>query len=242
MSSTQVRADEATTNHEENNYGLFSLSADTGATSGSSLLLYVMAGIAILGMYLQYKSWKASRTTKQMIRDGREKPSLLRRLCDRGESSTTTLPETQPTPIVVRPPPCPSCTNRSPGVAQELLSSLLPVIRQQAMQLQSQIMRENTRILTDVQDVTADASIRMPAATSTPIKTPARAPSATPQAKAPYGTSAYGRPTYTAPPYSTPLSRSLPHTTDRASQTRPKRTLAASFCGYPTDIEEDSDE
>ena len=48
MSSTQVRADEATTNHEENNYGLFSLSADTGATSGSSLLLYVMAGIAVL--------------------------------------------------------------------------------------------------------------------------------------------------------------------------------------------------
>ena len=34
---------------------------------------------------------------------------------------------------------------------------VLPVIRQQAMQLQSQIMREN------VQDVTSDASIHMPA-------------------------------------------------------------------------------
>ena len=43
-----------------------------------------------------------------------------------------------------------------------------PVIRQQAMQLQSQIMRENTRILMDVQDVTSDASIHTPAATSTP--------------------------------------------------------------------------
>ena len=64
MSHTQVRADEATTNHEENNHGLFSLSADAGKASGSNLLLYVMAGIAILGMYLQYKSWKASRTAK----------------------------------------------------------------------------------------------------------------------------------------------------------------------------------
>ena len=57
MSHTQVRAEEATMNHEENNYGLFSLSADAGTASGSNLLLlYVMAGIAILGMYLQYKS------------------------------------------------------------------------------------------------------------------------------------------------------------------------------------------
>ena len=56
MSHTQVRADEATTNHEENNYGLFSLSAGAGTTSGSNLLLYAMVGIAILGMYLQYKS------------------------------------------------------------------------------------------------------------------------------------------------------------------------------------------
>ena len=50
MSHTQVRADEATTNHEENNYGLFSLSADAGTASGSNLLLYVKAGIAILGI------------------------------------------------------------------------------------------------------------------------------------------------------------------------------------------------
>ena len=48
MSHMQVRADEATTNHEENNYGLFSLSADAGTASGSNLLLDVMAGIAIL--------------------------------------------------------------------------------------------------------------------------------------------------------------------------------------------------
>ena len=40
MSHTQVRADEATTNHKENNYGLFSLSADTGMASGSNLLLW----------------------------------------------------------------------------------------------------------------------------------------------------------------------------------------------------------
>ena len=65
MSHTQGRADEATTNHEENNYGLFSLSADAGTSQGSNLLLYIMIGIAILGMYLQYKSWKANRTTKR---------------------------------------------------------------------------------------------------------------------------------------------------------------------------------
>ena len=63
MSHTQVRADEATTNHE-NNYGLFSLSADAGTSSGSNIILYAMIGIVILGMYLQYKSWKASRMTK----------------------------------------------------------------------------------------------------------------------------------------------------------------------------------
>ena len=190
-----MRAHEATTNHEENKYGLFSLSADTGATSGSSLLLYAMAGIAVLG--------------------------------------TPRLPDTQPAPIVVRPLPCPTCTSHNPGATQEVLSSLLPV------QLQSQIMRENTRILTDVQDVTSDASIRMPAATSTPIKPPQ---STSLPARAQYGTSAYGRPTYTVPPYSTPLSRSLPHTADRASQTKPKRTLAATFCGYLSDIEEEEDE
>ena len=67
MSHTQVRADEAITNHEENNYGLFSLSADAGTSNDSSIILYAMIGIAILGMYLQYKSWKASRTTKRIV-------------------------------------------------------------------------------------------------------------------------------------------------------------------------------
>ena len=51
----------------------------------------------------------------------------------------------------------------------------------------------------------------------------------------------YGRPTYTAPPYTAPLSRSLPHTADKASQTKPKRTLAATFCGYPSDLEEEDE-
>ena len=68
MSHTQVRADKATTNHEENYYGLFSLSADARTASGSNLLFYVMAGMVILGMYLQYTSWKASRTTKRIVR------------------------------------------------------------------------------------------------------------------------------------------------------------------------------
>ena len=35
------------------------------------------------------------------------------------------------------------------------------------------------------------------------------------------------------------LSRSLPHTQDKASQTKPKRTLAATFCGYPSDEEDE---
>ena len=91
MSNTQVRADEATTNHEENNYGLFSLSADARTASGSNLLLYAMAGIAILGMYLQYKSWKASRTIKRIVKGGKVKPSLLQRICDRGESSLSLI-------------------------------------------------------------------------------------------------------------------------------------------------------
>ena len=50
MSHTQVRADKATTNHVENNYGLFSLSADAGMASGSNLLVFMMVGIAILGI------------------------------------------------------------------------------------------------------------------------------------------------------------------------------------------------
>ena len=204
MSHTQVRADEATTNHEENNYELFSLSADAGMASGSNLLVYVMVGIAILGIYLQYKSWKASRTTKRIVRGGKERPSLLKRLCDRGESSSTTLITATPTPapIVVRPPPCP-CTTRTPSATQEVLLGLLPVIRQQAMQLQSQITRENTRILTDVQYVTSDASIHTPAVTSTPRKVPL---STSTPARTPYATPAYSRPAYTAPPYTAPLS------------------------------------
>ena len=160
--------------------------------------------------------------------------SLIRRLCHRGESSSTTLPTTTPTPapIVVRPPPCP-CTTRTPGATQEVLSGLLPVIRQQAMQLQSQIMRENTKVLTDVQDVTSDASIRMPV-TSTPKKQPPR------DANRTNGT-VYSPP-YNGPVYRTPLSRSLRNpvpTTDKATQTKPKRTLAATFCGYPSEEEED---
>ena len=105
MSHTQVRVDEATTNHEENNYGLFRLSADAGMASGSNLLFYVMVGIAILGIYLQYKPWKASRTTKRLVRGGTERPSLLRRLGDRGGSYSTILPTATPAPIVVKPPP-----------------------------------------------------------------------------------------------------------------------------------------
>ena len=83
MSHTQVRADEANTNHEENNYGLLSLLADAGTVNGLSLLLYAMAGIVILGMYLQYKSWKASWTTNRIVKGGKVKPSLLQRICDR---------------------------------------------------------------------------------------------------------------------------------------------------------------
>ena len=78
MSHMQVRADEATTNHEENIYGLFSLSADAETASASNLLFYAMVGIAVLGIYLQYKSWKASRTTKRIVRGGTERPSLLK--------------------------------------------------------------------------------------------------------------------------------------------------------------------
>ena len=81
MSHTQVRADEATTNHKENNYGLFSLSADAGTSSGSNIILYAMIGIALLGMYLQYKSWKASRTTKRIVKGGKEEPPRSYKEC-----------------------------------------------------------------------------------------------------------------------------------------------------------------
>ena len=91
-------------------------------------------------------------------------------------------------------------------------------------------MRENTRVLTDVQDIKSDATIRTPV-TSTPQKQPLS--TGTPS-RMPYTTPAYSGQVYT-----TPLSRSLPHTQDKASQTKPKRTLAATFCGYPSDEEED---
>ena len=81
MSHTQVRADEATTNHKENNYGLFSLSADAGTSSGSSIIMYAVIGIEILGMYLQYKSWKASRTTKRIVKGGKEEPPRSYKEC-----------------------------------------------------------------------------------------------------------------------------------------------------------------
>ena len=153
---------------------------------------------------------------------GKEKPSFIQRQCDRGETQTP-IPAPVPAPIVVRPTPCP-CTTRSPGATQEVLSGLLPVIRQQAMQLQSQIMRENTRVLTDVQDVTSDASVRTTSTlvTSTPKKNPQTDVTR-------LGGSSYHVPAYSGPTYSAPLSRSLPATTptaDKASQTKPKKTLS----------------
>ena len=125
-------------NQEENIYGLFSLSADAGTSQGSNLTLYAMIGIAILGMYMHYKSWKASQTTKRIVKGDKTKPSLVHRLCDRRETPAPT-PAPVPAPIVVRPPPCP-CTTCNTGRTQEVLSGLLPVIKQQAMQLQSQIL------------------------------------------------------------------------------------------------------
>ena len=107
MLNTQVRADEAMTSHEENNYGLFSLSADTGTAKGSSLLLYtgITIGLEIIGMYLQYKTWKANRTTKTMLKGGKSSSSTL--LPKLPEQKETPAPAPAPSPIVVRPPPCP---------------------------------------------------------------------------------------------------------------------------------------
>ena len=165
--------------------------------------------------------------------------------------------------------PCP-CTTRTPGATQEVLSGLLPVIRQQAMQLQSQIMQEkpagthgrpgrNVRCqhpyagnkypaitggLTNPAPGAEDAEpvILIPVGLpclergrlykkSTPRKQPL---SASTPSRAPFAT-----PAYSGSAYTTPLSRSLPHTQDKASQTKPKRTLAATFCGYPSDEEDD---
>ena len=93
-------------------------------------------------------------------------------------------------------------------------------------------MRENTRVLPDVQDVTSDASIRMPV-TSTPKKQ---------MDVSRLGRSTYNVLAYSGPTCGAPLSRSLPATTstaDKASQTKPKKTLAATFCRYPSEDEED---
>ena len=54
--------------------------------------------------------------------------------------------------------------------------------------------------------------------------------------------STYSSPAYSGPTYNTPISRSLPAAApfvDKATQTKPKRTLAATFCGYPFKEEED---
>ena len=47
-----------------------------------SLLLYITIGIAVLGIYIQYKSWKANRMTKRMVKGDKAKPSFVQRLCD----------------------------------------------------------------------------------------------------------------------------------------------------------------
>ena len=143
-------------------------------------------------------------------------------------------PAPAPTPIVVRPPPCPCI--RSPDGTQEVLSRLLPVIKQQAMQLQSQMLRENTRILTNVQDVTSDENIPI---TSTPKKNPRMDVTRMGTGRGTYSSPAYSSLTYNSLAYSTqtPLaSRSMP-TASTSTQTKPKKTLAATFCGYPSNEE-----
>ena len=96
---------------------------------------------------------------------------------------------------------------------------------------------KNTRVLTEVQDVTSDASIH--STTSTPITSTPKKNLQTDVAH--LGRSSYHVPAYSGPTYSkqTPLSRSLLATTSTASQTKPKKTLAATFCGYPSEDEED---
>ena len=99
------------------------------------------------------------------------------------------------------------------------------------MQLQSQLLRENTRVLTDVQDVTSDVSTLI---TITPKKNPQMDVTR-------LGRSSYNSPAYSGSMYTSQTqlaSRSLPATMSSASQTKPKKTLAATFCGYPSDDEE----
>ena len=107
------------------------------------------------------------------------------------------------------------------------------------------MLRENTRILTDVQDVTSDESIPF---TSTPKKNPRTdvthmgtgggTYSSPAHSSSTYNSPAYSRSTYNSPAYSgqTPMaSRSMPLTATSTTQTKPKKTLAATFCRYPSD-------
>ena len=101
------------------------------------------------------------------------------------------------------------------------------------MQLQSQIMRDNTRILTDVQDVTSDASIHMPAATSTPKYKHARQDAVRDASLR--QTHVHGASLHSAPqPKSTPYSR----------QSKPDQTKMDSrrhVLGVPSDVEEEDE-
>ena len=82
-------------------------------------------------------------------------------------------------------------------------------------------------MLTDVQDVTSDVSTPI---TSTPKKSPQ-----TDVTRLGTGRSTYSSPAYSGSMYSTqtPLAKRSMSTMSTASQTKPKRTLAAIFCGYP---------
>ena len=81
--------------------------------------------------------------TVQVLESEPSDQTHIERRQRKAQSSSTTLPTATPAsaPIVVRPPPCP-CTTRTLGATQEVLSGLLLVIRQQAMQLQCQIMQK----------------------------------------------------------------------------------------------------
>ena len=86
------------------------------------------------------------------------------------------------------------------------------------MQLQSQLLRENTRVLTDVTSEISTPII------STPKKNPQT------------DVTRLGRSAYSSPAYSSSMYTSqTPLTMSTASQTKPKKTLAATFCGYPSD-------
>ena len=138
-----------------------------------------------------------------------------------------------PAPIVVRPPPCP-CTTLSPGATQEVLSGLLPVIRQQAMQLQSQIMRENTRGVNrragrNVRCQHPYAGHKHAQKDSTNGCQPPR--------KVYVQRFSVQRANVQCPAKQEPSAATS--TAYKVSQTKPKKTLAATFCGYPSEDEED---